>query len=59
MSAYTDSLVSLLSDIFGHKERDEQTGYICNMRERVLRQNELNREGFRGEDMILGKTRIT
>ena len=37
----------------GH--RDEQTGYICNMREKkgLIRQNELNREGFRGEDMIL------
>jgi len=35
--------------------RDEQTGYICNMREKkgLIRQNELNREGFRGEDMTL------
>jgi len=32
-----------------------KTGYICNMREKkgLIRQNELNREGFRGEDMIL------
>lgn len=46
---------------FSGIERDEQTGYICNMREKkgLIRQNELNREGFRGEDMIQKKNHMS